>query len=41
MPLLKIDAKVDGKDVKVPNLTYEEWYAKEQQFLSFILGSLG
>lgn len=39
-PLIEIDTKVDNKDVKVPNLAYE-WYAKDQQVLSFFLGSLG
>lgn len=32
---------MDGKEVKVPNPAYEEWYTKDQQVLSFILGSLG
>jgi hypothetical protein len=29
-----------GKDAKVPNLAYEEWFARDQQVLSLILGSL-
>jgi hypothetical protein len=29
-----------GKDAKVPNPAYEDWFAKDQQVLSFVLGSL-
>lgn len=34
------DKDAAGKEVMVPNLTFEEWYAKDQQVLSFVFGSL-
>jgi hypothetical protein len=40
-PVVEIDGKdFDGTATKVPNLVYEEWFAKDQQVLSFVLGSL-
>jgi hypothetical protein len=30
-----------GKDASVPNPEYQEWYYRDQQVLSFVLGSLG
>jgi hypothetical protein len=30
-----------GKEVVVPNPAYDEWYVKDQQALSFVIGSLG
>ena len=30
-----------GKDTIVPNPAFEEWYSRDQQVLSFVLGSLG
>lgn len=30
-----------GKDTLVPNPAFEEWYSRDQQVLSFVLGSLG
>jgi hypothetical protein len=30
-----------GKEVVVPNPAYDEWYVKDHQVLSFVLGSLG
>lgn len=42
VPAVKVDGKDDaGKVIKVVNPAYEEWYAKDQQVMSFILGSLG
>jgi hypothetical protein len=32
---------VDNKDVQSPNPVYEDWFAKDQQVLSFVLGNLG
>jgi histone deacetylase 1/2 len=31
----------DGKEALVPNPEFEEWYFRDQQVLSFVLGSLG
>lgn len=40
-PEAEVDGKdTVGKDIKTPNPTYEEWYARDQQVLSFVLGSL-
>lgn len=40
-PAVEIDGKDSaGKDAKVSNPAYEEWFAKDQQVLSFVLGSL-
>jgi hypothetical protein len=40
-PATKVDGKdVFVKDVKVPNLTFDEWFARDQQFMCFIFGSL-
>jgi hypothetical protein len=40
-PAMEIDDKDPaGKDAKVPNPAYEDWFAKDQQVLSFVLGSL-
>jgi hypothetical protein len=30
-----------GKDASVPNPEYQEWYYRDQQVRSFVLGSLG
>jgi hypothetical protein len=40
-PAKQITAKVDNKDTLVPNPEHEEWLAKDQQVLSFVLGNLG
>jgi hypothetical protein len=40
-PSTETDGKVGDKTTKVPNLAYDEWYSKDQQVLSFVLGSLG
>jgi hypothetical protein len=40
-PAVEEDGKDStGKDVKVPNPLYEEWFARDQQVLSLVLGSL-
>jgi hypothetical protein len=40
-PAEEIDGKDStGKEIKVPNPTFEDWFAKDQHVLSFILGSL-
>jgi hypothetical protein len=40
-PAVEIDSKDGaGKDIKIVNPLYEEWFATDQQILSFILGSL-
>ncbi|CAO2145820.1 unnamed protein product [Urochloa humidicola] len=36
----EINSKVGEKETKIPNPAYEEWYARDQQILSFILSSL-
>jgi hypothetical protein len=41
MPDVEIDGKSsDGKDTKVSEPAYEEWFSRDQQVLGFILGSL-
>lgn len=40
-PAVEINGKVGDKKTKVPNPAYEEWYAKDQKVLSFVLGNLG
>lgn len=41
-PAEEISGKgTDGKDTLVPKPAYDEWYANDQQVLSFVLGSLG
>ncbi|XP_012702882.1 uncharacterized protein LOC101777117 [Setaria italica] len=41
-PPSEIDDKLpDGKITKVPNLAYEEWYARDQQVLGLIFSSMG
>jgi hypothetical protein len=41
-PAEEIDGKDSaGKDAVVPNPAYEEWFSRDQQVLSFVLGSLG
>lgn len=40
-PSVTVEGKVGDKPAQVPNPAYEEWYVKDQQVLSFILGSLG
>jgi hypothetical protein len=40
-PAKQITAKNDNKDTLVPNPEHEEWLAKDQQVLSFVLGNLG
>jgi histone deacetylase 1/2 len=40
-PAAEVDGKdATGKDIKTPNPEYAEWYARDQQVLSFVLGSL-
>lgn len=39
-PAIEIDGKVGDNVAKVPNPTYEEWYATDQQVLGFVLASL-
>jgi uncharacterized membrane protein YgcG len=39
-PEAEVINKVDGKDVKMPNLAYEEWEASDQQVLGCLLSSL-
>lgn len=39
-PAAEIEEKVDGKVVKVGNPAYEDWEARDQQILSFLLTSL-
>jgi hypothetical protein len=40
-PVKEITTKVDNKDVTTSNPEFEEWYAKDQQVLSFVLINLG
>ncbi|XP_012704544.1 uncharacterized protein LOC101781617 [Setaria italica] len=40
-PAHEIDSKdATGKDAKLPNPAFNEWYARDQHVLSFIFGSL-
>lgn len=40
-PDAEVDEKgPDGKTIKVPNPAYEEWFARDQQILGFILSSV-
>jgi hypothetical protein len=32
-PAMEVATKVDGKDSKVPNLAYDDWFATDQQVL--------
>jgi len=39
-PDAEIVVKTDGKEVKKPNLAYEQWEAEDQQVLSYLLSSI-
>lgn len=39
-PPSEVFTKIDGKEVKTINSEYEDWYARDQQVLGFLLSSL-
>jgi hypothetical protein len=40
VPSMELVTKVNGKDSKVPNLVYDDWFATDQHVLGFLLSSL-